>query len=63
MNRIGRCLANGWLGFLEAMKPVMERVYGSAAAVDNIIAQVRNDYSNTNYRGYNLMYQIHIEIC
>ena len=57
MNRIGRCLAQGWLGFLVAMRPVMEHIYGSVAAVDNIIAQVMNDYSNPNYHGYNLMYQ------
>jgi hypothetical protein len=63
MNRIGRCLAHGWLGFLEAMRPVMEAAYGSAAAVDNIIAQVRNDYFNPKYHGYNLMYQIQIQIC
>jgi hypothetical protein len=49
-------MAQGWLGFLEAMKPVMEPVYGSAAMVDNIIAQVRNDYANPNYHGYNLVY-------
>jgi hypothetical protein len=57
MNRIGRCMAQGWLGFLEAMRPVMEPIYGSTAAVDNIIAQVRNDFANPNYHGYNLMYQ------
>jgi hypothetical protein len=50
-------MAQGWLGFLEAMKPVMESVYGSAADTDNIIAQVRNDYANPNYHGYNLMYR------
>jgi len=55
-NRIGRCMAQGWLGWLDAMKPVLESVYGSAANVDNIIAQIRNDYANPNYHGYNLMY-------
>jgi len=48
-------MAQGWLGFLEAMKPVMIPLYGSAAAVDNIILQVQSDYSNPNYHGYNLM--------
>jgi hypothetical protein len=55
-NRIGRCMAQGWLGFLEAMKPVLIPVYGSAEGVDNIIAQVRHDYSRIDYHGYNLMY-------
>jgi hypothetical protein len=50
-------MAQGWLGFLEAMKPVMESVYGSATDTDNIIAQIRNDYANPNYHGYNLMYR------
>jgi hypothetical protein len=38
------------------MKPVLESVYGSAENVDNIIAQIRNDYVNPNYHGYNFMY-------
>jgi hypothetical protein len=50
-------MAQGWLGFLEAMKPVLTTVYGSAAAVDNVIGQVRADYTNPNYHGYNLVYQ------
>jgi hypothetical protein len=49
-------MAQGWLGFLEAMKPVLIPVYGSAEDVDNVIAQVRHDYSRVNYHGYNLMY-------
>jgi hypothetical protein len=49
MNRIGLAMAQGWLGFLEAMKPVLTQVYGSVAAVDN--------YLNPNYHGYNLMYE------
>ena len=56
LNRVGRCMAQGWLGFLEALKPVMIPLYGNAAAVDNIIAQVRHDYSRPDYHGYNLMY-------
>ena len=55
-NRIGRCMAQGWLGWLEAMKPVLEGVYGTPANVDNIIQQVRADYSRPDYQGYNLMY-------
>jgi len=31
-------------------------VYGTAAAVDDILTQIRNDYMNPNYHGYNLMY-------
>jgi hypothetical protein len=54
-------MAQGWLGWLEAMKPVLEPVYGSAANVDNIIAQVRNDYANPNYHGYNLMYVVFVD--
>jgi len=49
-------MAQGWLGWLDAMKSVLESVYGSATNVDNIITQVRNDYVNPNYHGYNLMY-------
>jgi hypothetical protein len=49
-------MAQGWLGWLGAMKPVLESVYGSAENVDNIIAQIRNDYVNSNYHGYNFMY-------
>ena len=49
-------MAQGWLGWLSAMKPVLESVYGSAENVDNIIAQIRNDYVNPNYHGYNFMY-------
>ena len=49
-------MAQGWLGFLEAMKPLMQPIYGSLENVDKIIAQVRNDYANPTYHGYNLMY-------
>jgi hypothetical protein len=49
-------MAQGWLGWLGAMKPVLESVYGSAENVDNITAQIRNDYVNPNYHGYNFMY-------
>jgi hypothetical protein len=56
MNRIGRCVAQYWLGFLEAMRPVLEPIYGSMEAVENVINQVRADYANPNYRGYNNMY-------
>jgi hypothetical protein len=55
-NRIGRCIAQGWIGFLEAMTPILEAIYGSKEAVDNIIAQVRNAYANPNYHGYMLMF-------
>jgi hypothetical protein len=50
-------MARGWLGFLEAMKPVLTQVYGSIAVVENVIAQVRTDYMNPNYHGYNLVYE------
>jgi hypothetical protein len=62
LNRIGRCMAQGWLGWLDAMKPVLQHVYGSPENADNIIAQVRNDYANPNYHGYNLMYVSSVEI-
>ena len=55
-------MAQGWLGWLDAMKPILESVYGNAANADNIIAQVRNDYANTNYHGYNFMYASSFEI-
>ena len=56
MNRIGKCLALGWLGFLDAMRPYMIPLYGSSAGVDDVIVQVRDDYYNPNYHGYNFMY-------
>jgi hypothetical protein len=31
-------------------------VYGNAEAVNNVIRQVRADYVNPNYHGYNLVY-------
>jgi hypothetical protein len=49
-------MAQGWLGWLDAMKPVLMGFYGTAAAVDDVLAQIRNDYMNPNYHGYNLMY-------
>jgi hypothetical protein len=57
LKRIGLAMAEGWLGFLEAMKPVLPQVYGSIAAVDDMIGQVRTDYTNPNYHGYNLVYE------
>ena len=62
LNRIGRCMAQGWLGWLEAMRPVLEGVYGTPANVDNIIQQVRADYSRPDYHGYNLMYIVCPEV-
>jgi len=55
-------MAQGWLGWLEAMKPVLEGVYGTPANVDNIIQQVRADYSRPDYHGYNLMYPVCLKI-
>jgi hypothetical protein len=49
-------MAHGWLGFLEAMRPILEGTYGGAAGANNVIAQIRADYANPNYHGYNLMY-------
>jgi hypothetical protein len=49
-------MAQYWLGFLEAMKPVLDPVYGSREAVENVIDQVRNDFANPNYHGFNFMY-------
>jgi hypothetical protein len=49
-------MALGWLGFLDAMKPVLTQVYETTAAVDNVIGQIRADYLNPNYHGYNLVY-------
>lgn len=51
-------MAQGWLGFLEAMRPVLVGAYGSVEAVHNFIAQVRTDYLNPNYHGYNLVYKL-----
>lgn len=51
-------MAQGWLGWLEAMRPVLGGVYGSPENVDNIIHQIRADYSRPDYHGYNLMYSV-----
>jgi hypothetical protein len=56
LTEIGTCMAKGWLGFLESFKTDMIPHCGSAAAVDEFIAKVRNDYSTPNYHGYNLIY-------
>lgn len=49
-------MAQGWLGWLDAMRPVLESVYGGKTGADNLIAQVRYDYANPNYHGYMLMH-------
>lgn len=41
-------MAHVWLEFLKAMRPNLQSVYGNSEAVDNLIAQVKNDYSNPN---------------
>jgi hypothetical protein len=51
-------MAQGWLTWLEAMKPILVGVYGSPANADNIIRQVRADYARPDYHGYNLMYSV-----
>jgi len=53
-------MAQGWLGFLEAVSPILESTYGSKEAADNVIAQVRRDYANPNYHGYILMSNPHV---
>ena len=56
MNHIGRRMACGWLGFLDAVKPLLVTIYGGVQNADDIISQVRRDYGNPNYHGYTLMY-------
>jgi len=50
-------MAYGWGGFLEALKPEIAPYCGGEAGADNLIAQVKEAYSNPNYHGYNLVYE------